>query len=212
MIKHDKELLWRPGRLYIPAWQFSGLDYEVTTATDLKSMGTGAANDTSVIEINSSGITAVNMAANANSLEHFMAIPYDVDLTYPLFFSVVWTANNTSGSVTWDVLYKPFIANTTVLGTAVSATVLSKAIGVHTMAGVAFTVMVSPEGRLNGGVLPDTTEYVQLGVVRTTVVTITTASFLGLNIRYTPKRMQGNTGMLMPAKPARYIGSNKYAN
>jgi len=212
MIKHDKELLWRPGRLYIPAWQFSGLDYETTTATDVKSMGTGAANDTSVIEINTSGVTAVNMTANLNSLEHFMAVPYDMDLTRPIYFSVVWTANNTSGSVTWDILYKPYIANTTVIGTAVSATALSKTIGAHTMAGVAFTVMVTPEGRLNGGTLPDTTEYLQLGVVRTTVATITTASFFGLNIRYTPKRMQGNTGMFNPAKPATYIQSNKYPN
>jgi hypothetical protein len=211
-LKHDSQVIWRPGRIYIPAWQFSGLDYEVTTATDLKSMGTGAANDTSVIEINTSGITAVNLTANANSLEHFMAVPGDMDLTQPIYFSVVWTANNTSGSATMAVLYKPFIKDTTVLGTAVSATALSTAIPLKNMAGVAFTIMVTDEGKLNGNVLPETTEYLQLGVVRTTVATITTVSFIGLNIRYSPRRFWGPEGMGHEAKPPVFIAGKTYLN
>lgn len=209
MIKQDKEILWRPGRLYIPAWQFSGLDYEATTAIDIKSMGTGAANDTAVAEINTSGVTGVSFGANANSLEHFLAVPYDMDLKHPIYFSAVWTANNTSGSVTWDVLYKRYVANSTVLGSAVSATVLDKTLGLQSMAGVAYTVMVTGEGRLNGGTLANDTEYLQLGVVKTTVATITTAYLIGLNIRYTPKRLVGQ-GSLTPAKPNLFITSDTF--
>jgi len=211
-LKHDSHVVWRPGRIYIPAWQFAGLDYEITTATDIKSMSTGAANDTSIIEINTSGVTALNLTANANAVDHFMAIPGDMDLSQPLYFSVVWTANNTSGSATMAVLYKPYVKDTTVLGSAPAATALSTAIPLKNMAGVAFTVMVTDEGKLNGGVLPETTEYLQLGVSRTTVATITTVSFIGLNIRYTPKRFWGPDGMGHEAKAPTFIGGKTYAN
>lgn len=211
-LKHDATFVWRPGRIYIPAWQFTGLDYEVTTATDIKSMGTGAANDTSIIEINTSGVTALNMTANANSLETFLMVPGDLDIQKNIYFRVWWTANNTSGSVTWDVLYKPYIPGTTVLGSAVSATALSTAIGAHTMAGVAFTMMRTPEGVLNGGTLLETAEALQLGVVRTAVATITTASFLGLEIRYTPRRLYGPDGMSHEAKAPTFIAGKTFAN
>jgi hypothetical protein len=211
-LKHDARLVWRPGRIYIPASQFSGLDYETTTATDIKSMGTGAANDTAITEINTSGIVALNMGANANSVEHLLAVPSDIDLAQPIYFSVVWTANNTSGTATMAVTYKPYIKDTTVLGSAVSATALSTAITAKTMAGVAFTLMVTDEGKLNGGVLPETTEYLQLGVIRSAVTTITLVSFLGLNIRYTPRRLWGPDGMGHEAKAPTYIAGKTYAN
>lgn len=207
----DKGLEWRPGRIYIPAWNFSGLDYETTTATDIKSMSTGAANDTSIIEINTSGITALNFTANANALDTFMMLPYDMDIQKNIYFRIWWTANNTSGSVTWDVLYKTYIPDTTVLGTAVSATALTTAIGSDSMAGVAFTVMRSPEGILAGGTLLETCEALQLGVVRTSVATITTASFLGLEIRYSPRRMRGPDGMAREAKNTLAIASKQYS-
>lgn len=207
----DKAFEWRPGRIYIPAWQFAGLDYEVTTATDIKSMGTGAANDTSIIEINTSGVTALNMTANLNSVETFLMMPGDLDIQKNIYFRVWWTANNTSGTVTWDVLYKSFVADTTVLGTAVSATALTTAIGADTMAGVAFTMMRSPEGILGGGTLADNVEALQLGVVRTSVATITTASFLGLEIRYSPRRMRGPDGMAREAKSPIFIASKQYS-
>ena len=207
----DKGLEWRPGRLYIPAWSFAGLDYETTTATDIKSMSTGAANDTAIVEINTSGITALNFTANANALDTFIMMPFDMDIQKNIYFRVWWTANNTSGSVTWDVLYKPYIPNSTVLGTAVSATALTTTIGAHTMAAVAFTVMRTPEGILGGGTLLETCEALQFGVVRTTATTITTASFLGLELRYSPRRLRGPDGMAREAKNPVAIASKQYS-
>jgi hypothetical protein len=174
-------------------------------------VGTGAANDTAIAEINTSGITALNMTANLNSVEHLMELPYDIDLSKPIYFSVYWTANNTSGSVTWDVLYKTFVPGTTVLGSAVSATALDKTIGAHSMAGVAYTMMHTPEGRIYGGKLGDNVEMLQIGVVRTTATTITTASFIGLSMRYTPRRLYYG-GMSVEAKAPTYIASDKYPN
>lgn len=207
----DKPFEWRPRSLYIPAWQFAGLDYETTTATDIKSMGTGAANDQAIVEINTSGVTALNMTANANSVETLLLIPADMDIQKPVYFRIWWTANNTSGSVTWDVLYKALTPDSTVLGTAPAATALTTAIGSDAMAGVAFTIMRSPEGVLAGGTLAETVEALQLGVVRTTVATITTASFLGLEVRYSPRILRGPDGMAREAKKPTTIAGKVYS-
>ena len=119
----DTSFMWRPKRIYIPAWQFSGLDYETTTATDVKSIGAGSGNDMTIGEVNSSNITGLFMGANGDTVEHLMAVPGDMDLKYPIYFRVWWTANNTSGSVLWKVFYKTHIANSTVIGTGTAATI-----------------------------------------------------------------------------------------
>jgi hypothetical protein len=212
MIDKDYDVLWRPARIYIPAWQFQGLDYETTTTTDIKSIGTGSGNDSQIKNVNTSGVSGIGMTANATSVEHFMAIPGDLDISRPMYFRVYWTANNSSGSVTWDILHKPYVAGTTVVGTAKAAVVLSKAIGAHSMAGVAYTLMQTPEGRLNGGVLTEAQEVLQLAVVRTTAATITEAFFLGLEIRYSPRRLDSLSGMRNEAKASTYIGGKTKPN
>ena len=209
-IYSDKPFEWRPKRIYIPAWQFAGLDYETTTTTDIKSAGVGAGNDMAVTEINTSNITAINMGANADTVEHLLAVPGDMDFNKNIYFRVYWTANNTSGSVTWDVLYKTFVANSTVLGTAGATTALDTAIGAHTMAGVAFTMMQSPEGVLKFGTLSNSVEMLQLAVKRTSVATITTASFIGLEIRYSPRRLRGPDGMARESKAPAFIAGTQY--
>jgi len=212
MLKHDKEILWRPGRLYIPAWQFTGLAYDPTVVVQIRTVGTGTAatGNMEVAEINTSGVTGVNFTTAANSINTLVQVPADMDLTQPIYGSVYWTANNTSGSTRWDLTHKAFIPNTTVLGTAEAAVAFDAALAAHTMAGVAYTLMRTPEARINGAKFPDTTEVIQFKVAMGALVTITTTFFVGLSLRYTPKRLQGNTGMLNPAKPATYIASNKY--
>ena len=212
MIRSDNEVIWRPARIYIPAWQFSGLDYEATTANDIKSMGTGAANDTAIAEINTSGVTALNMITT-NSVEHLLALPYDMDISKNIYFRVYWTANNTSGSAIWTILYKKFVAGTTVLGTAVAATALDTTIASQTMAGTAYTLMQTAEGVLKpaASAIAENVEMLQLDV-SPALTTITTASFLGLEIRYTPKRMWGPDGMFQEAKVKTYIASKLEAN
>jgi len=207
----DTSFMWRPKRIYIPAWQFSGLDYETTTATDVKSIGVGSGNDMTIGEVNSSNITGLFMGANGDTVEHLMAVPGDMDLKYPIYFRVWWTANNTSGSVLWKVFYKTHIANSTVIGTGTAATALDKVIASHTMAGVAYTAMCSAEGYINGDKLGDSVELLQLSVEDDTMTTITTAIFLGLEIRYTPRRMKWGS-MLSEAKPNTYIASKLFPN
>lgn len=201
-INSDLDFWWRPERVYIPAWTFQGLDYETTTTTDIKSIGVGAGNDLAVTEINTSNITAINFGANSDTVETLWCMPANLDPTKNVYFRVWWTANNTSGDVTWDVLYKAYVPNSTVLGSAAATTALSSAIGVHTMAGVAFTTMRSPEGVLFGNTLATNTEMLQLSVKRTAATTITVASFLGLEIRYSPRNLYYGDGMSHEAKAA----------
>jgi hypothetical protein len=110
------------------------------------------------------------------------------------------------------MFYKAFIANSTVLGSAEAATAFDKVGAAQTMAGVAYTMMRTPEMRINGAKFPDTTEMVQFTVQMHALATITTVTFVGLGLRYTPKRLLGNTGMQKEAKAPTYINSNKGAN
>lgn len=209
--QYDTSFVWRPKRIYIPAWQFAGLDYETTTATDIKSIGVGSGNDMAITEVNSSNITGIAMANAADTVEHLMAVPGDMDFRYPIYFRTWWTANNTSGSVLWKVFYKAHIANSTVVGTGTAATALDKVIASNTMAGVAYTLMCSAEGYIQGDKLGDSVEMLQLSVEADTLTTITTALFLGLEIRYTPRMMKWGS-MLGESKPNTYIASKLFPN
>jgi hypothetical protein len=212
-LKRNEKLWLRPGRIYIPAWQFSGLEYEATTAADIKSGGTGTPSDVNmnITEVNTSGITGINFTTVDNSINHLMEFPCDMDMTYPLYASVYWTANNTSGSTEWVLFYKTYQAGSTALGSAEAASTFSKVIGAQTMAGVAYTLMRTPEARLNGGAFADNKELLQIKVQMHALVTITTTIFIGLALRYTRKMLQYGS-MRTEAKPATYFLSDKYAD
>ena len=213
-LRHDAQFVWRPGRIYIPAWQFAGLDFEATGANDIKSTGTGTPSATNLIvaEINTSGITGINMLTAANSVNHLLEVPSDLDPSQPIYASVYWTANNTSGSVDWNLFYKLFTGNSTVLGSAEAAVAFTNDPAAHTMAGVAYTLMRTPEARIPGGTIGDTTELLQLAVVMNALVTITTPFFVGLALRYTPRRLWGPDGMGHEAKAPTFIVGKTYAN
>ena len=208
----DSKFVWRPKRIYIPAWQFSGVGYEATTAAGIKTIGTGTPSDVNLIfsEINTSGISGILLTTADNSINHLMEVPADMDLSFPVYTSVYWTANNTSGSADWEMFYKVFIPGTTVLGTAEAATAMSKVGAAQTMAGVAYTLMRTPEMRIYGGAIADTTELLQLKVQMHALVTITSVVFLGLAIRYTPRALMYD-GMRQEAKAPISIASNKYS-
>lgn len=207
----DINFAWRPKRIYIPAWQFSGLDYEATGAADIKSAGTGTPSATNLIvtEINTSGVTAVNMTTADNTICHLLEVPPDMDFNKPIYGSVYWTANNTSGSCDWELFYKTFVPGTTVLGTAEAATAWGAG-AAQTMASVAYTVMRTPEMVIPAATLGQDTEMLQITVQMHALVTITTVSFLGLAIRYTPRYLRGPDGMKHEAKPPANIASSMY--
>jgi hypothetical protein len=208
----DKPFEWRPGRIYIPAWQFAGLGYEATGAANVKSIGTGTPSSTNLItkEINTSGIVGIDMTTTDNTVCHLMEVPADLDVQKPVYTSVYWTANNTSGSVDWEMFYKVFVPNTTVLGTAEAATAMDTVGAAQTITAVAYTVMRTPEMVVNGGKIAESTELLQWTVQMHALATITTATFIGLAIRYSPRRLRGPDGMAKEAKKPISIAAKQY--
>lgn len=208
----DKNFEWRPCRLFIPAWQFAGLAYEATTGNAVKSVGTGTPDATNMAanEVNTSGISGILLKTADNTVNHIMEVPWNMDLQKPVYASVWWTSNNTTGSVDWELFYKAFIPGTTVLGTAEAATAMDKVGAAQTSPGVAYTVSRTPEMSINGSKIPETTELLQWTVQMHALVTITLPFFLGLTIRWSPRFLRGRDGMAREAKAPTNIGSSQY--
>ena len=99
---NDRQFVWRPDGVVIPFQCFTGLDYEATTANDIKSVGAGAANDTSVIEIGTSGVTGLKMTAAGNSVMHLFALPRTFDPKYRLRARLHWSSGSTDTADTID--------------------------------------------------------------------------------------------------------------
>ena len=213
-LKHDATFVWRPGRIYIPAWQFAGVAYEATTGNAIKSIGTGTPDATNLAlnEVNTSGITGMLLKTTDNSVNHLMQLPGDFDPSKPMHFQVYWTSNNTTGSVDWEMFYKVFIPGTTVLGTAEAATAMDVVGAAQTSPGVAYTVSETPRMSIYGGKIAETTTLIQLTVQMHALVTITLPFFLGLGVIYTPRRLWGPDGMTQEAKAPTFPVGKTYAN
>lgn len=208
----DKAFEWRPGYLYIPAVSFSGLDYETTSATDLKSVDGQAANTTSVGEVSTFGITGVTMTTATDRLNHLLKLPWDLDPKKNIYISCDWCANTTSTSeaVTWLVTYKALTKNVTTLAAATTA--LDSVIGSdpHPVA-TAYTYCESPAGIIKGGTLTPVTDGMIVRVEMNTEDLSGSVIFLGLNIWYSPRRLRGPDGMAADAKaPINRMGSQYF--
>jgi len=212
MFISDRAFSWRPGHIYIPAASFSGLDYETTSATDIKSIDSQAANTTSIGEVSTFGITGLTMTTATDRVNHLMKLPFDMDRQKHIYISCDWAANTTSTSeaVTWLVTYKVLQANVTTL--AAAGTALDKVIGSdpHPVA-TAYTYCQSPEGVIKAGTLTPAVDGVIWRVEMNTEDLSGSVIFLGLNIRYSPRKLRSNDGMAAEAKaPTARMGSQYF--
>jgi hypothetical protein len=209
----DKQFEWRPRRIYIPVSQFSGLAYEATTGNAIKSIGTGTpdATNLAINEVNTSGIVGMLFKTADNSVNHLMEIPHDMDVQKPVYTSLYWTSNNTSGSVDWEMFYKLFIPGTTVLGTAEAAVAMDTVGAAMTSPGVAYTISRTPEFVINAGKILESTELIQFTVTMHALVTITAPLLLGMTIRYSPRQLRGPDGMSKEAKKPIAIAAKQYS-
>lgn len=218
MIKADKELLWRPGRVYYPAMYFTGMSVSAINEG-------GAANDAYGVnwegshtgapiskEISTFGINGILLDTATDSVGHYAAIPYDLDPRHPIYMRVVWSSGSTdtADTVQWTVTYKQLVPNVTALATA--ATALNKTIAAQDVpVATAYAICKTAWGRINGGVITDTAEDWTLLVEMTSfdVGLSEDKFFLGLEVAYTPRRLQGVDGMQMPSKfPAYALAKN----
>lgn len=202
-IYSDKLLTWRPGRLYIPCSEFTGL---IGTAGVATGANTGAPVTK---EISTFGVVAVLMEADGDVIDHNMMLPYDVDLKRSIRFRVHWTSGSatTADTIDWKVFIAGFVPNVTTMIPA--ATALSTVIASDTVVG-AYKYQTTEYGILVGSTLAQNVESVSLQVEMDTFAVGLSEDkfFLGLEMIYTPKRMRGPDGMAHGAAlPTTALGS-----
>lgn len=208
-LKHDSALTWRPGRVFLPAANFSSilLDAGVHTGAPV------------LQEVSTFGVVGVLVDTAADEINTFMQIPADMDLSKRIYARVHWTSGSTdtADTVTWKVWYKPIVYNVTAIaaigntgGTALDKVIAAQDVPVAT----AYAWVVTAEGYLDAGKLPETTEALLLAVELDAfdVGLSEDKILLGLELRYTPKRLWGPDGMQHEAKAPTFIAGKTYAN
>ena len=206
MIKGDKEMLWRPGRIYYPAQAFTGV---IGAAGVSVGVHTGAPVQQ---EISTFGIASILLDTAGDMVVTDGPIPYDLDPRHPVYARVVWASGSTdtADTVTWIVTYKQLVPNVTALatpGTALDSTIAAQDVPVAT----AYAICKTGWGKINGGTITDTAEHWIWNVEMDAFdVGLSEDKFLlGLEIAYTPRRLQGVDGMQMPSKfPAYALAKN----
>lgn len=224
-MKHDAQIQWRPGRIWIPAMHFNGVSVaaldEGGSATFAYGAGWVGAHTGAPIskEISTFGVNGILMDTAADEVNTYMPLPYDIDLNKRIYARVHWTSGSTdtADTVTWKVWYKPIVFNVTALaaigasgGTALDVVVAADDVPV----GTAYAWAVTEEGYMDAGKLPENTEALMWSVELDAFdVGLSEDKFLlGLEIRYTPRRLWGPDGMLHEAKAPIHIAGKTYAN
>lgn len=216
MIKADKELLWRPGRVYYPAMSFTGMSVSAINEG-------GAANDAYGVnwegshtgapvtkEISTFGINGVLLDTAGDMVVHDAPIPYDLDPRHPVYARVVWCSGSTdtADTVTWIISYDVLTPNVTALATPTS-TLISTAMDVPVA--TAYALCKTTWGKISGGTISDKSEHwVWMIEMDAFDAGLSEDKFLlGLEVMYTPRRLQGMDGMQMPSQvPAYTLAKN----
>lgn len=218
MIKGDKELLWRPGRVYYPAMFFTGMSVsainEGGVANDAYGLNWEGSHTGAPVsqEISTFGINGILLDTAGDMVGHDAPIPYDLDPRHPVYTRVVWASGSTdtADTVTWIATYKQLVPNVTALATA--ATALDKTIAAQDVpVATAYALCKTSWGCINGGTIADTAEHwtwlVEMDAFDAGLAE--NKFFLGLEVAYTPRRLQGVDGMQMPSKfPAYALSKN----
>jgi hypothetical protein len=162
-------------------------------AQDFQTFITGAGVSTGAPvfqQIAASGITGiqVNQASDAIAT---LWMPSDIDRSKQIRFRVWWSKNSADADVeTATVTYTAYVAGTTVI--IDPATALSTAIPAYTFGTTANVLEVTGFGVINKNTLLTTTAMLGLKVASTmTTASANEINIVGLEIRYTPRLMNG---------------------
>lgn len=212
-IKHDSALAWKPGRIFLPATNFSNY---VGAAGATAGAHTGAPV---FQEVSTFGVVGLLMDTAADEANTFITLPGDIDLGKRIYARIHWASGSTdtADTVTWKLWYLPLIYNVTAIaavgntgGTALDKVIAAQDVPVAT----AYAWAVTAEGYLDAGKLPETTEALLLSVELDAFdAGLSEDKFLlGVELRYTPKRLTGPDGMQHEAKAPTYTAGKTYAN
>lgn len=155
-------------------------------APKLLSMGGGAPD---ILEIASSGIPGLVMAAAGDDIGHFLDLD-DIDVSKKIRFRVLWASGSTvtADTITWKVLYLPLIPETTVLAEA--ATALDTVLVADSVQGTANVLQRTDAGVVNQNKIGKTAIGIQLLIDMSAFAAgLAESKYLcGLEYEYTPFR------------------------
>lgn len=191
----DFNIEWLEAKEFIPAWVFQTWLATAASAgaTDLGGIAGVGAGAVITQEIGTSGISGVQIGAAGDMVATVWPV-YDVDINKQIRFRVIWTQSSVTATDTidWIVTYTPLVMETTAIIDPVTAlnTVVPLA---DASSGVANVIQASGFGVVNRATLADTTEFLALRVEADAIGTFSAneVSFLGLEIRYTPRLTAG---------------------
>ena len=219
MLKHDKEIWWRPGYVYYPAMNFTGVSVRAVNEGGAGNYAYGeawAGSHTGAPiskEISTIGYNGILLDTAGDMVITNAPIPGDLDVTQPTYARIVWTSgsSDTADTVTWIALYNAQIPNVTELITP--ATALDKTIAAQDVPiATAYTLCKTAWGRINGGSISSKAEdWSWLIEMDAFDVGLSEDKFLlGLEIAYTPKRLRGAGGNQRQADFSAYKLSDHY--
>jgi hypothetical protein len=180
----DKNVEWLEKRVYIPAQAFQ------TYVT-----GAGISDGDPVFtELSTFGIAGISIAAAGDAVAHAWMVPYDLDRSKQIRFRVWWTQTSTTATdtVDWIVTYQAVVEESTVL--AAPATALSTVVPLaDASSGTAHQMQATDFGIINKNTLGATVAFLNLKVEADAIGTfsIDEVKFMGLEVRYTPRRCAG---------------------
>ena len=224
-VKHDSNLVWRPGRIFIPAMQFTGMSVtainEGGVANDIYGVGWEGAHTGAPVskEISTFGVNGILMETAADEVNTYLPMPYDLDLSKRIYARVHWASGSTdvADTVTWKVWYATLVFNTTAIiaigdtgGTALDVVVPADDVPVAT----AYAWAVTDEGYIDAGKFGENVEGLLFSVEMDAFdAGLSEDKFLlGLELRYSPRRLWGPDGMSHEAKAPTFIAGKTYAS
>jgi hypothetical protein len=207
-VSSDRNFVWRPGRIFIPISEFSGI---IGAAGVSAGVGVGAPVQQ---EISTFGLVGLLVDTAGDEVNHLMQLPYDLDPRYNIYTRVHFTTGSATAADTieWLVRYLAITPNVTTL--VDPATAEDTDIASMTVTGTAYSYQVSSWGVIKGGTLPKTTEAIAWEVeLQAFAAGLTEDKFvLGLEVQYTPRRFYYGDGMGHEAKRPTYMLSDVYPN
>jgi hypothetical protein len=211
MLQSDSVFAWRPGRIYIPAMNFTGMSVGAINeggtgnfayGAKWESAGTGSPG---TAQIGTSGLNGIVINSANGEASHLMNLPFDFDVSKPMYLRVFWTSgsSDTNQNITWLVRYRPIQVDSTAL--AAATTSLDTPIPVDNVIG-ANVLQATDWGKINAGAVDPKHEAIVWRVTLSAFSAGLTQSkyLVGLELRYTPKRLIGPTGMMREARAAAY--------
>jgi len=219
MFNTDADFRWRMKRHWIGAQAFQGY----ITAAGI------AAGAPVFVEITTSGIVGLNMLDAADEVGTFLPLPYDMDVSKHVYFRILWGLGGTvaaTDDLDWIITYTSVrigfmtsaaqvsdmtSATTLVLpATALDTTISTANGGVQDYeSATADQLLWTGYGSIDPAGLNPLNDGLSLLVENNADTGAPTAvHFMGVEMSYTPRFLEGPDGMRTPAKRTRNVVGN----